>query len=162
MKKLLLIILSIPSLAFAQWQEASTIGVQVGNSKGPVGIYFNSYAAPQINAGVWHVVDVSEFGVPASAKAVMLSGILIITHGTTEQTCDMTISLRAYSDSLDAGNYMGQVVETKVGSGQRSGFSSWTPVNAGRFEWQWRRSTQGQWPSQCAYGGNLSLQAYIK
>lgn len=32
----------------------------------------------------------------------------------------------------------------------------------GKFEFRWDRNTFGQWPQECSYGVNLSLQAWTR
>jgi hypothetical protein len=154
------LLLLFPASALAGWQEVNVIGVRTDNSKAPTVIFINTYTGTGPAPGVWHQIDVTALGVPADAKAAFLSGILIISHGTTAQTCDLTVSLRAPGDDLLAGNYIGQTIETAVGGGQRSNMSSWVPLVGGKFEFQWNRNTYGPWPSECSYGINLSLQAY--
>lgn len=142
--------------------ECSICGVRNDNSKTPNCIFVNTYTGTGPAPGVWHEIDVTLLGVPEDAKAVFLSGILIITHGTTVETGNLTVSLRRYGDTLNPGNYIGQSIECAVGSGQRSNMSSWVPLNGGRFEFQWNRGTQGQWPEHCSYGINLALQQYVR
>lgn len=124
-------------------------------------IFVNSYTGAGASAGSWHLLDVTTLGIPITAKAVFLVGILIITHGITDVLCDLSLALRAYGDPLNPGNYIGQTIERWVGGGQRSTMSSWVPVKQGKFEYYWSRSTFDQWPTSCAYGINLSAQAYI-
>lgn len=148
--------------ANAGWVEGSVTGIRDDNSKAPIALFINSYTNTGPASGVWHRITLSSMGIPSDAKGVFLSGILIITHGTTTQTCDLTISFRAPGDTLDAGNYIGQTIEAITGSGQRSNMSTWAPARDGEIEFQWRKNTSGQWPSECAYGINLSAQAYIR
>lgn len=157
-----LLLLCFPMLAAADWVEGSIAGVRNDNSKAPIAVFVNSYTPAGPGAGQWVSIDTAPMGIPADAKAVFLSGVLIITHGTTQQTCDLQVSLRAPGDQLNAGNYIGQTIEASVGNGMRSNMSSWVPVKNGHFEFWWYRSTYGQWPSECAYGINLSLQQYIR
>lgn len=145
-----------------QWMEGSVLGVPVGNAKNPMAIFANSYTQAGPPAGVWTPVYVEQHGVPGDAIAVYLSGILIITHGTTAETADLTVAFRACGNDLPAAAYSGQVVEAHVGGGQRSGVSTWVPLSGACFEWQWNRSTSGTWPTNSAYGINLSMQAYVR
>lgn len=163
MKKLLaafLLFFSLP--AAADWAEGSTFGVRTDNTKTPTAVFLNSYTGVGVPSGQWQTIDVSTLGIPADAKAVFLSGILIITHGSVTQTCDLQVSLRGYGDNLAANNYIGQAVETHIGGGQRSTMSAFVPVIDGKFQFLWTRSTFGQWPGECAYGVNLSAQGYVK
>lgn len=167
MKKLLtaFVLAFICSLGFAQaipWAKSSEFYTNPDNSKAPAPVFVNSYSYTGPTAGGWVQIDLKPYGVAADAKAAFLSGLLIITHGTSQQVCDATVSLRAPGSGLQAANYLGQVVEAHVGGGQRSGFASWVPLVNGVFEFQWSRSTFGQWPQECSYGINLSLQAWTK
>lgn len=147
------------------WVEGHAIGVSTDNSKRPSVLFTNTIASQyHPPANVWYTVDVTRWGVPSDALAVFLSGMLIITHGTREETCNLTLALRAPGSNLDSGNYSGQVIEAHVGGGQRSTFSSWVPVKSGRFEWSWNTSqwTGENWPAECSYGLNMSLQAYLR
>lgn len=162
MRALLFSLILACSSAFGQWVEGTTIGVRADNSKMPNFVFVNTYSGhgPQENA--WVRVPVKDLGVPEDALSVFLSGILVITHGYTFQTCDVVVSLRAPGDTMDAGNFIGQAIEAAIGSGQRSNMSTWAPVRDGHVEFLWWRSTRGQWPQECAYGINLSAQAYVR
>lgn len=150
------------SFAFANtWTETGITGYNPKNSKSPVAVFVNSYPAVNYEAGTWHRTNMAQFGIPPDVKWVMLTGILIITHGVTPQQCDLTIAFRAPGDNLDAANYIGQTVEASTGNGQRSNMTTIAPVVDGEIEWQWRATMpQSTWPSHCSYGINLSLQAY--
>lgn len=171
MKKIIaiLVVLLLPVLSLAQFREYNTIGIATDNSKEPIAVFFNTYTGecnPQSLCAdsEWVDVDVSDV-IPEDAGAIFLSGLLIITHGITNETCHMTISFRAPSSDFEEsqyGSYLGQVVEAHIGGGQRSGFSSWVPIEHGIFQMKWARNTYSQWPHSCAYGINLTLQAYVR
>lgn len=110
----------------------------------------------------WHTVDLKPLGVTADAQAAFLSGILIITHGNTPETADMTLTFRRPGDSTPCTKYLGQAVEAHIGGGQRSPISSWVPLADGKFEFCYRISTPGSWPTNSAYGINMSLQAWTR
>lgn len=158
MKLLLAFLISV---AQAGWVTGQ-IHVRDDNSKSPIAIFINSYTDAGPLAGNWYSIDVTTLGIPKTAKSVFLSGILIITHGTTPGLCDLTVAFRAPGDSLDPGNYIGQTIEPWVGGGSRSTMSTWAPVKNGLVEFQWNRSTSGLWPLNCSYGINLSAQAYVE
>lgn len=166
MKRLLALVLFFAFAAFAQapaaWVKSTEVYTNPDNSKAPAPVFVNSYTNAGPLAGQWVQIDLKPLGVAADAKAAFLSGLLIITHGSTPQTCDATVALRAPGSQLTAGNYLGQVVEAHVGGGQRSGFASWVPLVDGVFEFRWDRNTFGQWPSECSYGINLSLQSWTR
>lgn len=148
--------------ASAQWVEGNTVGVRADNSKAPNAIFLNSATPTGPAENVWHRIPVSRLDIPSDALSVFLSGMLIITHGNYSQTCDLHITFRAPGNDMVAGNYIGQTIETAIGSGQRSNMSTWTPVVNGEIEFQWNRNTYGPYPNECAYGINLSAQAYVR
>lgn len=162
----LLILLLLSSASYAQqsgtWTEGTIFGVRTDNTNAVNALFVNTYTETSPSDGKWTTIDVTALGVPANAKAVTLTGILIITHGMTPELCDLHIAIRAVGDDLHPGNYIGQVEETSVTGGQRSTMSTLVPLREGKFEYYWTRSTQGNWPNHCSYGINLSLQGYIR
>jgi hypothetical protein len=147
------------------WTEVGHIGVRNDNSKAPIAFFVNTEDLPGgPAAGIWHPIAVRDLGMPYDVVSVFLSGILIITHGTTVESCDVTVALRAPGDSLSAGNYIMQTIEASVGNGQRSGGASWAPVKDGVFEIQWNflPAGAGDWPLHCSFGINLSAQQYVR
>lgn len=111
-------------------------------------------------AGVWHMVDLVPYGVSPDAKVAFLSGMLLITHGTTPELADLKVVFKRPSDSTGCEKYMGQVIETDVNGGQRSGFASWVPLEDGLFVYCYTVTTPGGYPEHSSYGINLSLQAW--
>jgi hypothetical protein len=108
----------------------------------------------------WNTVDLAGL-IPAGVKAVHLSGLLIITHGTVSEVCDLNLAYRRYGDSGEYG-HTAQIIEAGVNQGQRTPHSTWIPVGDDRFQIKWHRSTTGPWPEHCAYGINLNLVAYLR
>ena len=157
---LFLAVFSAPVMG--DWIEGSMIGVPTDNPKRPNAIFLNSYTGDGVHAGRWHEIDLTKQGIPEDSLAVFLSGLLIITHGTTGEVCNLTVAFRAPGSDLPAGAYLGQAIEAAIGNGQRSTFSTWVPVFERRFEFRWDRGTGGNWPAHCAYAVNLSLQAYVR
>lgn len=159
-----LLISLMSSIASAGW-VSGTIHVRDDNAKTPILIFVNSsdngVARGPLSA-VWNDIDVTAFGIPSTAKSVFLSGILIITHGTTPGYCDMSLLFRAPGDLMGADNYIAQVFEPWLGGGQRSTMASWAPIKNGITQFQWNRSTQGFWKENCSYGINLTAQAYVE
>ena len=101
-------------------------------------------------------------GLTADAQAAFLSGLLIITRGTTSETADITLTFRRPGDGTPCTKYLGQAVEAHSGGGQRSPISSWVPLDDGKFEFCYRIMTPGSWPTNSAYGINMSLQAWTR
>jgi hypothetical protein len=143
--------------------EGSTIGIVAHSPSAIPVVFFNSHT----NEGMatfleneWTTVDVSGL-IPTGSRAVYLAGLLIITHGTLEESCDLTL---AYRDQGETGeySYIAQTVETVAGGGERTPHSIWIPALDGKFQIKWRRSTTGNWPEHCAYGVNLNLVGYLR
>ncbi len=126
-------------------------------------IFLNSYTGEGLDtfpANEWSTVDLSGI-LPEGTKAVYLSGLLIITHGTEEELCDLTLAYRNHGER-DDHIYIAQTVETAVQGGQRTPHSIWIPVLEGKFEIKWSRSTDGTWPAHCSYGINLKAVGYLR
>jgi len=126
-------------------------------------VFFNSYTGEglaKFPENEWTTVDVTGI-IPEGAKAIYLSGLLIITHGTLEQICDLTLAYRDQGETEDYP-YMAQTVEAVVNGGVRTPHSIWIPVHDGKFQIKWRRSTMGNWPENCAYAINLKLVGYLR
>lgn len=147
---------------YPQWTKATETWVALDNSKRPGVVFVNSYTPEGCHAGQWCSFDLTALGVTTDAKAAFLSGLLLITHGNTQQLCDLTVAFRAPGSAMTADYYSGQVIEPWVGGGQRTPFSTWVPLVGGKFEFQWNRNTTGQWPAECSYGVNLSVQAWVR
>lgn len=165
MFKLLVIVALISITALTNADDSNwvsgNIHVPLDSARIRTAVFVNSYTYAGPPAGQWTTIDATDIGVPSSAKAVFLGGILIITHGTNYATCSLTLTMRNAGSMLLSGNYQAQSVEAHVGGGQRSTMAQWVPLNRGKFEIYWSRSTAGQWPLDCAYGMNLTVQAYV-
>lgn len=148
-----------------QYTEGSIIGVPAKSPTGqnPV-IFINTYTGVGMTehpVNQWSIVDLTGIA-PDGTKAVRLDGILIITHGTTVETGDLTVAFRAVGETYDYG-YIMQTIEASVSNGQRSNAGTWVAINAEKkFEMKWNKSTSGQWPDNCSYGINLSLTSYLR
>jgi hypothetical protein len=168
MDKLLACLVAAPLLlAGCQTPEGFVEGARLGIvARSPVQfpvIFVNSHTGEGLKKfpeNEWATVDVSGI-VPPATKAVYLSGLLIITHGTVPEVCDLTLAYRNYEDGTDY-TYVAQTIATELNGGQRTPHSIWIPVREGNFEMKWRRSTVGDWPEHCAYGINLNLVAYLR
>lgn len=111
----------------------------------------------------WHTVDLKPFGVAGDAITAFLSGMLIITHGTTPETADLQIVFRKPGDaSCPTSAVLGQTIEASVYGGQRSTMATWVPLLNGCFQYSYYISTPGNWPQNSGYGINLSLQAWAR
>ncbi len=155
-----------------RWTRMTEIFTRNDNAYSRGDVFVNSYTGvhrpPSCAAGQWCTIDVTDYGVPADAKAVFLSGILIITHGTKPELADMFVGFRAYGDAAVTGDlpfpggtwYVGQVIETDTQSGQRSPMATWVPVRDGKFQFTYSVTTPGTWPDHSSYGVNLTIQAW--
>jgi hypothetical protein len=161
-----------PNFGPYPWVEGSKIGVLTDNPESYPAIFVNS-VTPETTplAGEWISLNVTQFGIPADAKAVFIGGILIITHGRKTQLCDLTVTFAKPASSSATGNYIFQAIEGETEGGQRSTAGAWVPVVDGVIDWQWGRGdvqTQypkgaiGSYPAECSYGISLSVQAYIR
>lgn len=143
--------------------EGTTVGIVMHSPTTLPVVFFNSYTGEGLAAfpeNEWTTVDVTRV-VPDGAKAIYLSGLLIVTHGTLEETCDLTLAYRDQGETVDYP-YIAQTVETVVSGGARTPHSIWIAVHDGKFQIKWRRSTTGNWPENCAYGINLNLVGYLR
>lgn len=167
--KMILVILGLlaslahaqPNAYYPQWSRATETWVTLDNSTSPQVVFANSSTGAGCPSGQWCTVDLTTVGVATDAKSAFLSGMLLITHGNTSQLCDLTVSFRAPNSAMTPNYYLAQAIEAHIGGGQRSTMSTWVPLVSGAFQWQWNRNTQGAWPAECAYGVNLSLQAWV-
>lgn len=152
------------------WLEGNIIGVTKCSptQSNPV-IFINTHTNTMSSFGKsmhslpdqWTTVSVASH-VPNNTIAIFITGLLIITHGTTQETADLQVFFRA-NDATTDYNYNWQTVEASVGNGQRSTMAVWIPLNTDReFDFKWHRSTIGQYPDNSAYGVNLSLNAYLR
>lgn len=105
-------------------------------------------------------IDFRPFGVADDAKVAFLTGILVITHGTTEETADIHVTFGAPGMPLDCTRYIGQTIEAAVGSGQRSNMSTMAPLTNGQTQMCYYLNTPGRWPANSSYAINLSIQLW--
>lgn len=125
------------------------------------GPFANSYTGQGLSFGTVHTIDATKLGAPANAVAVQMTGILIITHGTNQETCDLTVYARPSADQTWYG-YKGQTIEAHAGGGQRSNHTLFLPLKDGKFQ-LYLSGAQGkpQWPQGCAYGVNYLIDYWL-
>lgn len=152
------------SPALAAFVEGTITGVPLyGPWAGGSFIFLNTATGTGPVWKQWHTYDVTTRGVPVDAKAVYISGILIITHGAATQICDLSVTFQAPGAGYNGpSDYILQTTEANIGGGQRQTFGVWVPVVNGQFQMWWNRSTYGAWPAECSYGLNVALQAYVR
>jgi hypothetical protein len=150
-----------PAVMARTWQQGIAC-VPGTASDTPQVVFVNTYAWPASPApGCWHEFSMAQLGFPDTAKAILVAGILIITHGYAEEIGNMTMTFREYGGTRTLGNYQMQVCAPKIGDGPRVPGFCIVPVAEGRCEFQWNRSTTGEWPAHCSYGINLTAQLYV-
>lgn len=127
-----------------------------------------SNVGPQ-QVDTWHTVDLAAFGVPSDAVAAYLSGMLVITGGTTPEIANITIGFRRPGDTTSCGKYLGQatfqtnsVAGQSIIGGQRTNMATWVPLSNGKLEFCYSLSTAGAWPDNPSYAINLSIQAWAR
>lgn len=107
----------------------------------------------------WVTVSVAD-RVPENAKAIFLTGRLIVSNGHIAQTGNMTVTFRRKGETREFA-YQHQACICNVPECARSCLAVWVPLNEDKeFEFKWTRSTFGQWPEHPAYGMSLSLNAW--
>ncbi len=141
------------------WLEVDKILVpKFGPASGLLPVFFNTppNLGPLVNT--WTTVDISSY-IAQNTVAIHLTGLLLITHGTTVETADLRLHFRR--DSSQKGNYIHQVVETSVTGGQRSTMACWVPLTENKtFDWKWETQFPlSTYPSFSAYGANLQIDA---
>ena len=159
----------LPWVRITEWyitpSQARLYGPGDGTAPEPwTGAYVLSHLpetyGPQ-DEGVWHHVDLKPFGVGQDAKVAFLAGLLLITRGGTNEIADIRLTFRAAGDqTASCDKYLGQAIEANVGGGQRSNMASFVPLKNGEFEFCFHFNTPGQYPTNSAYGINISLQAW--
>lgn len=132
-------------------------------SEGPAfnnqAVFVNTYTGVGPAKGVWNKINVSAY-VPVGTKAIHLSGLLIITHGSTAETADLVVKFRKVGGTDD--HYHAQCIEAATGGGQRSTMATWVPLDENlEFEMKYTvTNPNATWPTYSAYGINLSIDAY--
>lgn len=143
--------------------EGNTIGVVTGGPTMHIVVFMNTTTGyPPTNEGGWVTVDVSNL-VPPDTKAVMLSGMILLSHGSNPDVCNSFLAYRAYGETFDY-SYSGQAVEGNIGRGQRLNYTDWVEIREGKFQYKWWRTPAGagEWPGHCGYGLNIRLVAYLR
>lgn len=109
----------------------------------------------------WLVATVPD-DVPHDVIGVHLAGILIITYGSHDlsESADLEIKFRAFGSTLNP-DYCMQVCEARSG-GVRSNAAVWVPVNDGKLEYKWKRTTPPPYPEHASYGFKLFADAYLR
>lgn len=167
MKFLTLLIATLISMSAHAGFITGTLHTRDDNSKAMQAVFSNNYNNTGSPFNQWVTIDTttlcdgSSNCLPTGVKGIFVSGILIITHGTTNEACDLNFAARAYGDLLNEGNSICQTIEPFLGGGQRSGCSTWIPVVNDKFQIYQKTNTPGTWPDHCSYGINLVVQAYV-
>ena len=161
--------------AQAQWIKLDEVHVSTRPASSRGDIFWsslNEIATPvPLSRNAWNVIDVTLLGVPADARAIFISGNLLISHfnGMASppiwEIANLKVAFRAYGDTADISScitcqwYLGHVIETE--SGQRSTWATWVPVTDGKIEMRFE-CTDGHTSNDArsACGINLNIQAW--
>jgi hypothetical protein len=109
----------------------------------------------------WITVCVAD-RIPKEAKAIYLTGLLIITTGNNQESPSMTIAFRRKGEEKEYRYSHQTSVATRPGTA-RSTMSVWLPLSESlEFEFKWTRTTFGHYPDNSAYGISLSLNAWAE
>lgn len=142
------------------WIEVDKILVpNFGPASQLLPVFFNTPPALGPAVNTWTTADISDYVAP-NTVAIHLTGLLLLTHGTTAETADLRLHFRRDSSQGDR-NYIHQVVETSTTGGQRSPMACWIPLtDAKTFDWKWNtQHPPGTYPAFSAYGANLQIDA---
>lgn len=114
------------------------------------------------SSDTWNRLDLKPHGVPADAKAVLITGMLIITHGTTPQVANITITFKPPTEPGDPLKYIGQATEGNIGGGQRTNLTAWVAVDNGEIDYAYSFVAPTGHPNYAAYGINMHVDGYCK
>ena len=143
----------------ADWIPLTKIFVSYHAPTQQQAVFVNTYTGVGAPPNQWNTVSVAGLVDPA-ATAINLTGILIITHGLSDEDANLEIFFRRTGETNDY-LYTGQVIEPFVGGGQRSTMSCWVPLSSAQeFDFYFTKTNPGQWPTWSAYGINLSINAW--
>lgn len=155
-----------PCLRPMEWATVTEFGVaaETGQTWSENAVWFGTHG--QDNYGtqgkdIWHTVDATVFGVPADARFIFLSGILIITKANPAGNADLRLYIRKFG-STDEPGVIGQTVIGPETGGQRSTMASWVTLNCGKFQFKYVLSTGPSGPPYITYGANLSIQMWAR
>lgn len=138
--------------------ECTKLHVAEDTPKGFRAVFVNTYTGVGGKPDVWHTVNV-QGKVPEGTKAVHLTGILIITHGSKSEIADMGLHFRT-NRNRDPSK-IAQCVETSTAGGQRSPMACWVSLDD-NYEFQYKYTitkANSTWPTSSSYGVNLSIDA---
>lgn len=141
---------------------AAALTIALAGWPAPRAVFANCPGPSTIACGAPSTVDLSKIA-PPTAKAVALSGFLIISYpsGIPSQTCNLLTYFRPNA-SHAWGNYRGQTVEVLPG-GVRSNHSLVVPLSPQKTFDIWLSGPEGKpvYPLGCAYGANYSVDYWI-
>ena len=133
---------------------------------------------PPTHASGWRAIDVTPFGVPQSAKAVLLSFKALITKGTSDGTavvfafarapgadcCHGPAGFAAYPiDWNQKGGMVAQAVVQLASDSNRTWTQGVVPLQNGTFEFAWGyRKVDGEWPAGDAVGTEVYVSGWLE
>lgn len=117
--------------------------------------------------GVWIDADLRPSGLPETAVAVDLRGILIITDGANTDDASIAMAFEQPGGSQSVANYEVQALGVLSTGGAREPASLIAPAVGGFIRYSWYRgNSNGEWPANplkaaypqgAAYGFNLNM-----
>ncbi len=122
----------------------------------PQAVFMSSQTASP-SFGMAQTVNLSHIA-PPNAKAVNLTGLLIVTHGNAPELCDLKVWFRPSAD-YRWGDYMGQAIEPFNGGGERVNHSITIPLVNNSFQ-IWVDPLGPGWPSRCSYAVNYKVNEW--
>jgi hypothetical protein len=159
------------------WVEGSVLGVCADYPGSNARIYCpdpyiaTPYSVPPypvtIPVDQWTTVDISAI-IPPDTKAVFLSAVKVMTHGTTPETAAIYAAFRRTGmtqDPLPPPAFCWESVCVLAAQGVRANASIWVPVITGQFDMKWWLNSNpqpGGAPLWTAYAINLYINAYLR
>jgi len=140
---------------------ALALSIALAGWPAPRAVFANCPGPSTINCGTPTTVSLAHIA-PPNAKAVGLSGFLIISYPDAGKgTCEVITSFRPDA-THPWGNYRGQVVEVAPG-GVRSNHALLVPLSPSKtFDiWLVEKWGQPKYPIGCAYGANYSVDYWV-
>lgn len=138
---------------------AAALSIALAGWPAPTAAFANSATGAGLRFGQANTVDLSAIA-PRNAVAAALSGLLIISHGSAQESCDLRVWFRP-DPGARWGDYRGQTVETQSGGGQRSNHAVVVPLRERTFQIWIDPVAQVPWPTGCAYGVNYVVDYWI-
>ena len=122
---------------------------------------------PNYHGSPWADLDLTPYGVPSTAKDVLLTAQHVITKGNTNGTVQTDFFFRQPGSNYTGENipclgtgvqYSNEEVAYMANDGRRTFDESWVPLSNGHIQWSWGYyRNAGVWPT----GDALQVSAYV-